>query len=193
LKLSRVKTLLTLTNTLSAITKQTNLLALNASIEAARAGEAGRGFAVVADEVRKLAEQSSTSASEINNVISEIKQNINILKIKITTLTELNKKTEISVEFSDSAFNKIEDATQSFQKNLEKVFFALADIVEKKDQFIFNIENETKVAQSIAVTTKDISSSSEEQASELHEAVSSVESLNELSVKLDMLVKKFNI
>lgn len=193
MKLSRVKTLLTLTNTLSAITKQTNLLALNASIEAARAGEAGRGFAVVADEVRKLAEQSSTSASEINNVISEIKQNINILKIKITTLTELNKKTEISVEFSDSAFNKIEDATQSFQKNLEKVFFALADIVEKKDQFIFNIENETKVAQSIAVTTKDISSSSEEQASELHEAVSSVESLNELSVKLDMLVKKFNI
>lgn len=182
-----------ITNTLRAITEQTNLLALNASIEAARAGEAGRGFAVVADEVRKLAEQSSTSASEINNVISEIKQDINILKIKIITLTELNKKTEISVEFSDSAFNKIEDATQSFQENLEKVFFALADIVERKDQVISNMENETEVAQSIAVATKDISSSSEEQASELYKAVSSVESLNELSVKLDVLVKKFNI
>lgn len=182
-----------ITDTLKAITSQTNLLALNASIEAARAGEAGRGFSVVADEVRKLAEQSLTSTSEINNEIIEIKQNINALKIKITTLTELNKKTETSVELSNNAFNKIEDATKSFQENLEKVFFALADIVERKDNVILNIEDATKVAHGIAAATQEISASSEQQAVELKQAVSSVESLNELTVKLDELVKKFNI
>ena len=182
-----------ITDTLKAITSQTNLLALNASIEAARAGEAGRGFSVVADEVRKLAEQSLSSTSEINNEIIEIKQNINNLKSKITILTELNKKTETSVEISNNAFNKIEDATKSFQENLEKVFFALADIVERKDNVISNIENATQVANGIAAATQEISASSEQQALELHQAVSSVESLNELTVKLDELVKKFNI
>lgn len=181
-----------ITNKIKEITEQTNLLALNASIEAARAGEAGRGFAVVADEVRKLAEQSAVSASEINNVIIEIKQNIEILKSKITISTGLNKKTENSVELSNNAFNKIEEATQAFEENLEKVFFALVDIVGKKDEVISNIRNATEVAQSIAAATQEVSASSEEQSCDLHEVVSSAENLNELSIALDVLVEKFN-
>ena len=56
-------------NTISAIADQTNLLALNAAIEAARAGNQGLGFAVVADEVRQLAARTSTSTSEIAEVV----------------------------------------------------------------------------------------------------------------------------
>ncbi len=58
------------------ITRQTNLLSLNASIEAARAGEAGSGFAVVAGEIGNLAQDSSETATNIQSICSETKQNI---------------------------------------------------------------------------------------------------------------------
>lgn len=54
------------------VANQTNLLALNASIEAARAGEYGKGFAVVAGEIRKLANQTSSAAKEIREIMSAI-------------------------------------------------------------------------------------------------------------------------
>jgi len=58
------------------VAEQTKMLGLNAAIEAARAGAHGRGFTVVAQEVRKLAENSTTSANQIDHILVNIEKSV---------------------------------------------------------------------------------------------------------------------
>lgn len=166
---------------IAAITHQVNLLALNASIEAARAGEAGRGFAVVAQEVRKLAEQSGASASKIDYVIKEIENNISGLEERIRNSIRLNNKTGENIEFSNSAFEKLQDATKTLDENIEKVIFSLTEIDGDKDSVIKNIVNAAQMAQSIAAASEQVSASSHEQFEGLARMVDEIERLKELT------------
>lgn len=101
-----------LTNNILSIAAQTNLLALNASIEAARAGEAGAGFAVVADEIRTLADNSRTTANDIQEISSVVIQSVTSLSQKANEiiefinehiLTEIDQFVQITGRYSNDA------------------------------------------------------------------------------------------
>ena len=133
---------------ITSIAEQTSLLSLNASIEAARAGEQGKGFAVVAEEIRKLADESNKSASEIGEVVSllisnsdlsvdrmqdvssNVQEQMNRLKETKTAFESLYEEIKSVEEVSgniDIQTNKLEDLKKAVSDSVN----SLASVIEQ--------------------------------------------------------------
>lgn len=109
------------------ISSQTNLLSLNARIEAARAGEAGRGFAVVAGEVNKLAEESASSAENINKISEEIKKGIQL------AVQAMGKSIE-KVEFGIKTTSGMDETFKEIMQAIVKATAVIDEISTAVDQ-----------------------------------------------------------
>lgn len=182
-----------ITETITSISEQTNLLALNASIESARAGEAGKGFAVVADEIRKLAAQSAKAASEIEQLINEIKTDI-------AEAVNSIQVTEKAVEESD---DKLIDTMNTFH-SLKESNDALVVLAEQFEEICENLNKNTgkvidsintiaSVSEETAATSEEISAASEEQNASVHEISNSIAGIKELTKGLVDMINKFKL
>ncbi|CAM4339553.1 methyl-accepting chemotaxis protein [Paenibacillus tarimensis] len=178
---------------ITAISSQTNLLALNAAIEAARVGEHGKGFAVVAAEIRKLAEQTSSSAQQIADIIGWIQNETAEANHAMTAVVEQVSSGIISVEDTGRKFKAINRSIKNLVGQFEHTNEKLGEIAGAAEQLNESVKLVEEIAGSTADGTQNVSAAAEEQLASMQEISSSAEALSKLAEQLQEQTSKFKL
>lgn len=157
-------------NLITEIASQTNLLSLNASIEAARAGEAGRGFAVVAENIKQLAEQTTSSAADIQDIIHDLEQ-----------------KSGETVEKTEAVNNIVNKQSEDMKQTadiLNQVITGITGLIDKIDSIAVSVENMDKSKENVVDVIGNLSSVSQENAASTEETSASTTMAMETAKKI---------
>lgn len=168
---------------ITEIASQTNLLALNAAIEAAQAGDAGRGFAVVAEEIRKLAEDSRSSAREIETLVADVQTDT---EQAAQVMETMNQSVKVGGQASSQASEVFKEITESTSSTLS---FS-EEIVNATKLQQTNIGRVVSITESVVVIAEQTAAGTEEVASSATELSSGMENYSQKSEQLTHVAKE---
>jgi len=182
-----------ITENITAIANQTSILSLNASIEASRAGEYGRGFAVVAEEIRKLAANSVESAQNINELITETRQEIDTVSDSMNRTMAQVEAGNASMEAAVQGFGEILSATKKVNEQMTDASAVTEQMSAGSEEVSASMTYAADSAQEVANKSDLVAKATEEQLTHVKDIQSAVSSLQHIVQQLNGSVSQFKL
>jgi len=182
-----------ITRSISEIAEQTNLLSLNASIEAARAGEQGKGFAVVAQEVRKLAEESSSSAREVFNLIEGIEQGIRQALEQIAANENVVGAQTALIQETERIFSEIVQSVTFIAERIAAFAKESDRMLESAQKISAAMENIAAITQQSAAGTEQVSAAMNDQIAAVQAMATQSEQMAQTVTQLQRTIQIFKL
>ena len=175
---------------IAGIAGQTNLLALNASIEAARAGEQGRGFAVVAEQIKTLAEQSSSSAVQIDSIIEQLLIESGNAVATMKEAREVIGTENRLITDTKAVFDQVQEGITGSETSILSIKAGTNELEIARDRITDELSNLSALAEENAASTQETAASTEEMSATMHNVM---EAAGQLKGIADLLREKTGI
>ncbi|MED5018396.1 methyl-accepting chemotaxis protein [Paenibacillus chibensis] len=173
------------------IAEQTHLLALNAAIEAARFGDEGRGFSVIASEVRSLAEQSSQSAKQVTQVVSDIlKETVQAVSSTKEVAGQVDEGLRVVNEAGDS-FEFIKLSIGEVAGQMQEVSSSVEEIAAGAEQLVVAMQKTEQIAVKTTSEMNNVTQAVEEHHAIMQQISGATETLNGLSDELGVILNQY--
>lgn len=180
-------------NLITEIASQTNLLSLNASIEAARAGEAGRGFAVVAENIKQLAEQTTSSAADIQDIIHDLEQKSGETVEKTEAVNNIVNKQSEDMKQTADILNQVITGITGLIDKIDSIAVSVANMDKSKENVVDVIGNLSSVSQENAASTEETSASTTMAMETAKKIADEAVNLRDIAQELEDRMKQFII
>lgn len=178
---------------ITEIASQTNLLSLNASIEAARAGDAGRGFAVVAENIKQLAEQTTSSAADIQDIIHDLETKSNETVEKTDAVNKIVNKQSEDMKKTADILNQVIKGIIGLIDRIDGIATSVANMYKSKEKVVDVIQNLSSVSQENAASTEETSASTSMAMGTIEGIANEAVQLKQIAQDLEDRMKAFVI
>lgn len=187
------KSISNIVKTIQEIAENTDLLALNAAIESARAGEAGKSFAVVANEVRKLSDRTKAEASQIQQVITNMNNQMNTLLSDTEKFNEYKNIQSQSVESTKNAFTEILKEGSNIAARNEEIQLSIGGIQSSNHLLAQKMKGIYMISEHFSAIAEEVSSSSESQVIAISQVSEAASQLSYIANDLQNAISKFKL
>ena len=175
------------------IASQTSLLSLNASIEAARAGEAGRGFAVVAEQIGQLAQQSDTSARQIETIVQELMHNSAVTVENMNEVVDNTKEQAEKLNATKLVFDSLTTGVDSVTDVSDKIQSQAAALEKLKEEISDMVNTLASISEENAASCEETSASMQVLNDTINTCTNDTNQLVEMSEMLQKLAGHFKL